>query len=541
VHPPADDFQEALEGSASAEVFDADSSDRPAGTSGALLEVYLPITYAGQDEPAGLFEMYLPYAPVADAIAAGRWRMQSALAGGLLLLYLVQLPLVAAASRRLRRQAADNERLALHDSLTGLPNRLLLLDRIGAALRLAERDGEPTALLLLDLDRFKEINDTLGHQVGDLLLQQAAERLADRLRAGDTLARLGGDEFAVLLPGTDAPAARQVSAALLTALGDPFVIDELTLSVEASIGIAVAPEHGSDATILLQRADVAMYSAKAHHTVCETYSADQDNHSPARLALLAELHRALEQDELVLHYQPQADLHTGELTGVEALVRWQHPERGMIPPDSFIPLAERTGLIHPLTAWVLDRAFAQLVEWHARGLWPRLAVNLSARNLGDPGFPDLVVSLLERHGIRGEDLEFEITESALVADPTHAEAVLRRLSGLGVRVAMDDFGTGYSCLANLERLPLDAVKIDKSFVLAMASHPDAAAIVQSVIDLGRNLGLTVIAEGVETATVWHDLDARGCDVAQGYLLSRPVPADAAADLLANWGSRARVP
>jgi predicted signal transduction protein with EAL and GGDEF domain len=374
----------------------------------------------------------------------------------------------------------------------------------------------------------------LGHQVGDLLLEQAAERLGDRLRAGDTLARLGGDEFAVLLPATDAVVGREVANALLSALASPIQVDEVALSVEASIGIAVAPEDGEDADTLLQRADVAMYAAKQHHTGVETYSARDDGHSPARLALLGELRRAIETDQLVLHYQPKADLSSGRLTGLEVLLRWQHDTRGLVGPDSFIPLAERTGLIQPLTEWVLDHAMAQVVRWRQAGVRTQLAINVSARNLADLTFPDTVAALLQRHGVRPGEVEFEITESAVVADPTHVEAVLRRFAGMGISVAMDDFGTGYSCLANLERLPLNAVKIDKSFVLAMAGSPDAAAIVQSIIDLGRNLGLTVIAEGVETEAAWQDLARRGCDIAQGYLLSRPVPADQAALLLATW-------
>jgi diguanylate cyclase (GGDEF)-like protein len=537
IHPPADDFDEALDGHLEAEVFDEESSDRPAGTHGRLLEVYVPISYRAGSRPAGLFEMYLPYRPVAAAIAANQRQVQTLLGAGLVTLYLVQLPIVAAASRRLRRQADDNERLALHDGLTGLPNRLLLADRINAALRAALRDGSPTALLLVDLDRFKEINDTLGHHIGDQLLQQAAERLAGMLNGGVTLARLGGDEFALLLPHTDASAARQVAGSLLTALDDPFDVGGLALSVEASIGIAVAPGHGRDPAALLQRADVAMYLAKSNRTGVETYSAALDDHSPARLALLGELRRAIDEDELVLHYQPKADLRTGAVAGVEVLVRWQHPEHGIVPPDTFIPLAERTGLIRSLTHWVLDRALAQQAAWRRQGLATRLAVNLSARNLTDAGFVETVIGLLERHGVAATTLEFEITESAIVADPAHAEQVLRRLSEIGIAIAMDDFGTGYSCLANLEHLPLDTIKIDKSFVMPMTAHPDAAAIVQSVIDLGRNLGLTVVAEGVETDTVWRDLAERGCDVAQGYLLSRPVPADEATELLRTWAHR----
>jgi diguanylate cyclase (GGDEF)-like protein len=537
VHPPAEEFGEALAGSVASEVFDAQSADRPSGTHGRLLEVYVPLTYPGRSKPAGVFEMYLPYAPVAAAISENQRRVQGVLAGGLVALYLVLLPIVASASRRLRRQAADNRRLALHDGLTGLPNRLLLADRIGQALKHADRSGQPIALLLLDLDRFKEINDTLGHHVGDLLLEQGARRLADRLRGSDTLARLGGDEFALLLPATDATAARQVAGAVLNALSEPFCVGDLTLSVEASIGIALAPDHGQDPDTLLQRADVAMYAAKARHTAVELYAAQDDDHSPARLALLGELRRAIDTDQLVLHYQPKADLTTGRLAGLEVLLRWQHPERGLIPPNDFIPLAERTGLIRPLTHWVLDRALAQLATWRQGGATLQLAVNVSTRNLADPGFPDDVADLLSRHAVRPGELELEVTESAVVADPAHAEAVLRRLSAMGISLAMDDFGTGYSCLANLERLPLNAIKIDKSFVQAMAGHPDAAAIVQSVIDLGGNLGLTVVAEGVETEDAWQDLAGRGCDLAQGYLLSRPVPAEQAGELLRAWSRR----
>ena len=537
VHPPAEEFSEALTGQVTSEVFDSQSTDRPSGTSGRLLEVYVPIIYPGESRPAGLFEMYLPYAPVAAAIRDNQRRVQAVLVGGLLTLYVVMLPILASASRRLRQQAVDNRRLALHDGLTGLPNRLLLADRAGQALQQSVRDGQPVALLLLDLDRFRDINDTLGHQVGDLLLQHVAVRLRGRLRAGDTLARLGGDEFAILLPATDATAGRQVATALVTALASPFHVGDVALSVEASIGIAASPDDGQDPHTLLQRADVAMYAAKQDHTCIENYSARHDGHSPARLALLGELRLAIETNQLVLRYQPKADLSTGALRGLEVLLRWQHQDHGLIAPDAFIPLAERTGLIHPLTQWVLDHAMSQLVEWRQAGLVTQLAVNVSARNLTDPTFPDTVAALLQRHDVRPGELEFEITESALVADPTHVEAVLRRFAGMGISVAMDDFGTGYSCLANLERLPLNAIKIDKSFVLAMAGSPDAAAIVQSVIDLGRNLGLTVIAEGVETEASWQDLATRGCDIAQGYLLSRPVPADEAGHLLAAWSRR----
>jgi predicted signal transduction protein with EAL and GGDEF domain len=373
--------------------------------------------------------------------------------------------------------------------------------------------------------------------LGDRLLQEAGRRLGAQLLPGGTLARLGGDEFAVLLPATGAEAGRRVATLLLDALAEPVDVGGLALSVEASIGVAVAPEHGRDPDTLLQRADVAMYAAKALRSGVEAWSPTHDDRSLDRLTLLGELRGAIETDQLVLHYQPQADLRTGTLTGVEVLVRWEHPVRGLVPPDDFIPLAERTGLIRPLTRWVLDHALAQQAAWRRAGLTTPVAVNVSARNLADPAFPDTVAELVRRHAVPPGSVELEITESAVLADPAHTEAVLRRLAGMGIAVAMDDFGTGYSCLANLERLPLDTIKIDKSFVLAMAGQTQAAAIVQSVIDLGRNLGLTVVAEGVETEGVWHDLAARGCDVAQGYLLSRPLPAAEATVLLHDWAQR----
>jgi diguanylate cyclase (GGDEF)-like protein len=429
----------------------------------------------------------------------------------------VFLLLVVGYQRRLIRQA-------LHDPLTGLPNRELFADRVGQAIRTADREMRPAALLLLDLDRFKDVNDTLGHHHGDQLLVEVGQRLFGALREADTVARLGGDEFAALLPGATAEGAGAVADKLRAALQQPLSIDGVALDLDASIGIAVYPEHGNDAAELLQHADVAMYVAKQAHLRFLVYDPAVDQHSPRRLALLGGLRRALERDELVLHYQPKADLRSGEIRSVEALVRWQHPDQGLLGPGEFIPLAERTGLIHPLTHWVLDAALDQAAQWQRAGLPLSVAVNISTRCLLDPAFPDQVTGQLATWQIPPDRLVLEITESAVMADPTRALEVLGRLHSLGVGLAVDDFGTGYSSMAYLKELPVDELKIDRSFVSQMATSPSDAVIVRSTIDLGHNLGLHVVAEGVETQHAWQELTALGCDMAQGYYLGRPMPA-----------------
>ncbi len=429
----------------------------------------------------------------------------------------VFLLLVVGYQRRLVRQA-------LHDPLTGLPNRELFADRVSQAIRTADRELRPAALLLLDLDRFKEVNDTLGHHHGDQLLVQLGQRLGGMLREVDTVAWLGGDEFAVLLPGATTEGASGVAEKLRVALQQPINIDGVMLDLDASIGIAVYPEHGNDAAELLQHADVAMYVAKQAHIGFLVYDPAVDQHSPKRLALLGGLRRALERDELVLHYQPKADLATGQIRSVEGLVRWQHPEHGLLGPGEFIPLAERTGLIHPLTRWVLAAALDQAARWQRAGLHLSVAVNISTRCLLDPTFPDQVASQLTAWQLPSKLLVLEITESAVMADPARALEVLGRLHNLGVGLAVDDFGTGYSSMAYLKELPVDELKIDRSFVIQMADSPSDAVIVRSTIDLGHNLGLRVVAEGVETQHAWQELSALGCDVAQGYYLGRPMPA-----------------
>jgi diguanylate cyclase (GGDEF)-like protein len=433
---------------------------------------------------------------------------------------------------RVHRRLLDTERgRALHDSvhdaLTGLPNRSLLFDRFGQALLAAKRDGTTVGLLLIDLDRFKEINDTFGHHYGDALLTQIGPRLHLALREVDTVARLGGDEFAVLLPDVaDLSAAMAVAAELGAALERPFLVEGVTLDVEASVGVVLSGEHGRDPTTLLQRADIAMYIAKVQNLGVFAYDPDVDGHTPAKLALLGELRRALNLGQLVLHYQPKVSISTSEVVGVEALVRWQHPERGLISPGTFIPLAEHTGLIGPLTAYVLGAALTQTRAWMDEGQPLMVSVNLSARSLLDERLPQQVADLLLAHGVPAELLTLEVTESALMTEPDRAHRLLNALADLGVRLSIDDFGAGYTSLGQLKNLPVTELKIDKSFIMNMHKDPSNALIVQSIVDLGHNLGLTLVAEGVETEAVLKDLTAFSCDIAQGNYLSRPVTAAA---------------
>jgi diguanylate cyclase (GGDEF)-like protein len=418
------------------------------------------------------------------------------------------------------------ERQALHDGLTGLPNRTLLRDRTGQAIRQADRELLPAGLLLLDLDRFKEVNDTLGHHYGDQLLVQVGQRLQAALRAVDTVARLGGDEFAVLLPRIEtADGAVTVAKKLQAAMEQPFLLEGLSLDIEASIGVALYPEHGNDPEELLQHADIAMYVAKDTHAGFVLFDPTLDQHSPRRLALLGELRRAIDQHQLLLHYQPKVDAHTSQVLGVEALVRWQHPTHGLIPPGEFIPLAERTGLIGPLTHYVLDAALQQCRDWRQAGHELAVAVNVSARRLLDLDFPDEVAGLLTRWRVPARLLVVEITESTIMADPTHAIQILGRLNAMGVQLSIDDFGTGYSSMAYLKTLPVHELKVDRSFVAQMTTDSRDAVIVHSTIDLGRNLGLRVVAEGVEDSLTLQHLDLLGCHAAQGYHISRPVPAE----------------
>ena len=427
--------------------------------------------------------------------------------------------------------ALDRERQAMTDALTGLPNRKRLAERAAEAFEEALDGGSPgPALLLFDLDRFKEVNDTLGHHVGDRLLVLVGSRLTAAVREVDSVARLGGDEFAVLLPGTGSEAAEQTARRLLAELAAPIVLEGLLVDVRASVGVAVAPQHGDDLDELLQHADVAMYLAKEQGGGVEQYDVQRDRNSTDRLGMVGELRRALTGDELEVHYQPKADLRTGRVDGVEALVRWRNPERGLVPPDEFVPLAESCGLVELLTARVLDAAVAQLAAWHAQGLQLSVAVNVSVRDLAGGLLVDRVTSSLLRHGVAARWLQLEVTEGSLLADSTGAATTLRELDELGVALSLDDFGTGYSSLGHLRRLPVQELKIDRSFVQRMGDDPRDRAIVRSVVDLAEGLGMRVVAEGVEDLATWQALRELGCDVAQGWYVCRPQ----AADVLTPW-------
>jgi diguanylate cyclase (GGDEF)-like protein len=438
-------------------------------------------------------------------------------------LLLLLLPFLAV--HRGGRAAIAKEHQSLHDALTGLPNRTLFRDRIEHAINAGRRTEVVSAVMLIDLDHFKEINDTLGHHAGDRLLEEVARRLEHSLSEDDTVARLGGDEFGVLLPCLRRPGdANVVARQLLAGLREPFSIEGLTLEIDASIGMACHPAHGNGVETLIQRADIAMYAAKESGSGHAMFEPRMDRFSPRRLSLAGGLRSAIQNGEIILFFQPKADLSTGRVVGVEALARWEHPRLGLIAPAEFVPIAEQTGLITPLTSYVLDSALRQVREWKDRGRELSVAVNLSARSFLDAQLSVEIPRLLAKWDVDARLLELEITESMLMLDPGRAQATLERLSRIGLTLSVDDFGTGYSSLANLKRLPVDVIKIDKSFVIDMAIDASDAAIVRSTIDLAHNLGLRVVAEGVESHQAWTQLVELGCDLAQGFYVSRPLPA-----------------
>ena len=423
------------------------------------------------------------------------------------------------------RELAHSHQLALTDQLTGLGNRRFLYGELERSITSARAADLRVPLLVVDLDRFKELNDTLGHQVGDRLLEQIGPRLAEALPEGSSLARLGGDEFAALLPlGTDAEEARTVALAVRESVTQPFELSALHVEVDASVGVAVFPDHGDSGESLLRRADIAMYQAKEDRSGAEIYASERDERSRDRLILVGELRGAAGRDEFVVHYQPKADLSTGAVRGVEALVRWRHPERGLLQPGQFLHIAEETALMGPLTLRVLERSLQQVAAWQDAGIDLHVAVNVAAQNLLDLRFPDAVTDALRRFDVPAELLRLEITEDIIMSDPERVLDVLARLGELGVRSALDDFGTGRSSLSRLKRLPVEEIKVDRSFVLGMSRDRTDRAIVRSTIELARRHRLRVVAEGVENADTWHELARLGCDQAQGFFLSRPVPA-----------------
>jgi diguanylate cyclase (GGDEF)-like protein len=501
-----------------------------------VLESVVPIEYPNQPKPQ-LVVVHQDYGPIAEAAKSIFLPVAGVLELALVLIWIVLVPALGSVTRRIRRQVDEIEHLALHDTLTGLPNRRLFSMRVEEALR--ERpEGTELAVLLVDLDRFKEINDTLGHASGDELLKSLAGRLEEMRAPSQTIARLGGDEFGVLVPRAAEDETLAVAHRTREVIEQPVTLRGIPVTVEASIGIARAPENGDDVETLIQRADIAMYNAKERRAGVEAYDQESDSNDAGRLALMTELKGAIERGELFLAYQPKVDAADGAVRGVEALVRWRHPERGIVPPDEFVPLAERTGLIKPLTRWVLEAALRQCRAWEEEGVETAVAVNLTMIDLLDAALPDEIAGLLEREGLPASRLELEITESTIMADPLHVGDVLTRLSAMGITLTIDDFGTGYTSLAYLKRLPIDAIKIDRSFVSGMGTERGDATIVRSVIDIGRNLGLEVVAEGVESQESWDRVRDFGCHQVQGYHVGRPLPAaETLAFLRAGAGGR----
>jgi diguanylate cyclase (GGDEF)-like protein len=430
------------------------------------------------------------------------------------------------ATEELAERQAENEYQALHDALTGLPNRLLFQQRLADAIDEARERGGSIAVMLMDLDHFKEINDTLGHHFGDQLLCEIGPRLSTVLRDHDVMARLGGDEFGILLPDLpDESVAMTIARRLLEELEHPVTVEGLALDVAGSLGIAIYPSQSQDAESLLRRADVAMYAAKEAGGGFEQYAPEMDAHSPSRLTLVTQVRPALERDEMTVFYQPKVRLSDGRVAGAEALIRWEHPERGLVPPDEFIPLVEKTVLLRPLTLYVVNRVCENWRQWADAGMEIPVAINLSPRSLLDMQLPDQIAEILSRWGVPSSFVQLELTESFLVADSGRSNAVIDRISHHGIGLSIDDFGTGYSSLSHLKRLPIDEIKIDRSFVSQMNANANDFMIARATIELGKNLGLRVVAEGVEDRETFDRLADFECDEAQGYYISRPLPFD----------------
>jgi diguanylate cyclase (GGDEF)-like protein/PAS domain S-box-containing protein len=450
------------------------------------------------------FELEIHIVPVEDAGEVTHW-----------VAFLRDVTDIKTQAVRLRHQA-------MHDGLTDLPNRAMLMEHLDKTIGQAREQSATVALLLMDLDRFKDVNDTFGHQFGDLLLQQVSFRLRNQVGDIDMVARIGGDEFAVVLAQPpDSTAVARSARNILSTLERPFVIEKQALEVGASIGIAIYPTHGADSRTLLRRADVAMYTAKHAQLGYSFHRDDGERHTADQLSLVVQMRSALEHNEFEPFYQPKIHMRSGLMTRAEVLLRWHHPQRGLVTPAVFVPIAERTGLIRVMTDWVLEHTMAQLRAWHDAGAPIHVAVNISAKSLLDQSLPAKIDELLARYQLDARFLKIEITESSIMADPSHALAIMSMLQSLGVRLSIDDFGTGYSSLVHLRELPIDEIKIDKSFVLGMTSSESDAAIVRTMIELAHNLGKQVCAEGVEDEATWRMLDAMGCDLVQGYYMCRP--------------------
>jgi diguanylate cyclase (GGDEF)-like protein len=512
--------------------------DGPAGGA-RVIRVVQPIVPNATGRATGVLEVYLPYAAIAAKVDAQLHRAYVRLAGVLGALYLILALISWSTTRRLRRHAAEREYEALHDALTDLPNREWFRGRAERAVRDAADRGERGAVVLLDLDRFKEVNDTLGHHAGDELLQVVARRLTEAMRTDDIVARLGGDEFGLVLPGlADAGQALELLGAVRARLAADLTLESVEVGIEASFGVALYPEHGTTVEELLKRADAAMYQGKRGATgvvVHDPTGSAPLGETQTTLAVHGELRHALERDELVLHYQPKLDLARETICGVEALLRWQHPQRGLLAPAAFLPAAERSSLIQPLTEWVLRRALSDHAAWQAAGVtWP-VSVNVSARNLEAPGFPDLILGVLAETATPVEQVVLEVTETALASDARLAGEAVAALAQQGVAISIDDFGIGSTSLSGLRTLPVAELKIDRAFVMGLDHSEQDRSIVRSVIELGHGLGCSVTAEGVETAATAQWLRRASCDFAQGYHFARPAPWR---DLLAHDASAA---
>jgi diguanylate cyclase (GGDEF)-like protein len=539
---PSDDLEAALEGHPKPAQLVEPSKDSETASEvglGELIEVYVPLRFSSAGRPAGAFEIYLSYRPLAAAIARDKRTIAMLLAIGLALLWAILYRIVARASRRLRRQSTENYRLARYDPLTGLGNRNLFTEQLARAAR--RGNGRP-AVLLIDIERFTEINNTLGSANGDQVLREAARRF--QASAGEaTVARVGGDEYAVLYPNVAGSAeALELAEAMHASLELPISLDGVELDVEASVGVAVLGEHAEDPDVLLQRADLALAHARSHGSRVEVYAPEFERSDPARLKLLGQVRGALAKGEFILHYQPKVALGERTVVAVEALVRWEHPEHGLLAPGRFIPLIEQTALIGPLTLELIEQAITQAVDWRRRGATIEVSVNLSARNLLDTKLPGRIAALLSAHGLPAEQLIVEVTESSAMADPDRAVGVLRALREMGLGISIDDFGTGNASIAYLANLPATELKIDRSFVTGIAGNARSQAIVAAAIELARSLGLRVVAEGIETDSELECLIAAGCEIGQGFLFSRPLPA---AELTARpacaYGLRAVAP